>query len=129
MTALESYEMSLLLKPSMPQILPYIDGFRHISKIATEADVEVSLVKACVQNMIYYGVISLIPIFQYSNVYLTTPLLVHLAESVSLQDECIRSQTEPMSDFNNQLFSAGLCPNRRANSCRPSGQYSSSTAI
>ena len=55
-----------------------------------EADVEMSLVKTCVQNMIYYGIISLIPIFQYSNVYLTTPRLVELAENVALQEECIR---------------------------------------
>ena len=72
------------------KILPYIDGYRHISRIAAEADVEVSLVKACVQNMIYYGIIELIPIFQYSNVYVTTPLLVHLAENTALQEECIR---------------------------------------
>lgn len=34
------------------QILPYIDGFRHVAKIAVEADVEVSLVKECIRNML-----------------------------------------------------------------------------
>ncbi|XP_070377595.1 GATOR1 complex protein NPRL2 isoform X4 [Dermacentor albipictus] len=41
------------------QILPYIDGFRHVAKIAVEADVEVSLVKECIRNMlklVQYGV-------------------------------------------------------------------------
>lgn len=73
------------------QIIPYIDGFRHILRIATEADVEVSLVKACIQNMIYYGIVKLIPIFQYSNSYLPTQRLVELYENEELQEECIQS--------------------------------------
>lgn len=72
------------------QVLPYIDGYRHVSKIALEADVEVSLVKACIQNMIYYGIINLIPIFQYSNIYVTTPRLSTLLKE-PLRSECIRS--------------------------------------
>lgn len=35
------------------QILPFIDGFRHVAKIAVEADVEVSLVKECIRNMLW----------------------------------------------------------------------------
>ncbi|XP_054161680.1 GATOR complex protein NPRL2-like isoform X2 [Oppia nitens] len=107
----QDYHVPVLLFPIIPnqwdlttqQILPYIDGFRHISRIAMEADVEMSLVKACVQNMIYYGLITLIPIFQYSNVYITTPLLVSLAEDVHLQDECIRyvskAESQPLPTF------------------------------
>jgi hypothetical protein len=34
------------------QVLPYIDGFNHIARIAAEADVENNLVKACVQNLV-----------------------------------------------------------------------------
>lgn len=49
----------------MLQILPYIDGFNHVSKIAALTDVEISLVRACVQNLVYYGVVTLVPIFQY----------------------------------------------------------------
>lgn len=84
-----------LLRPSRwdlttQQILPYIDGYRHITRIATEADVEVSLVKACIQNLIYYGIVKLIPIFQYSNSYLPTQRLVELYENESLQQECAK---------------------------------------
>ncbi|KAG9511070.1 GATOR complex protein NPRL2, partial [Fragariocoptes setiger] len=71
------------------QIIPYIDGFRHIARIAAEADVEVSLVKACIQNMIYYGIIKLIPIFQYSNFYVPTHRLVELNDNLALQHECM----------------------------------------
>ena len=38
------------------QILPHIDGFNHISKIARLADVGTSLVRACVQNLAYHKV-------------------------------------------------------------------------
>lgn len=37
----------------------------------------------------YYGVVTLIPIFQYSNVYATTPKLKELAEDQNLQERCI----------------------------------------
>lgn len=72
------------------KVLPYIDGFNHVAKIAAEADVENNLVKACLQNLVYYGVVSMIHIFQYSNVYATTPKIRRLAEDRRLQEECIR---------------------------------------
>ncbi|XP_012249642.1 GATOR complex protein NPRL2 isoform X1 [Bombus vosnesenskii] len=71
------------------QVLPYIDGFNHVARIAAEADVENNLVKSCVQNLIYYGVVTLIPIFQYSNVYAATSKLKELAENTKLQERCI----------------------------------------
>ncbi|XP_029043128.1 GATOR complex protein NPRL2 isoform X2 [Osmia bicornis bicornis] len=71
------------------QVLPYIDGFNHVARIAAEADVENNLVKSCVQNLVYYGVVTLIPIFQYSNVYGATSKLKELAENPKLQERCI----------------------------------------
>ncbi|CAG5089780.1 Similar to Nprl2: GATOR complex protein NPRL2 (Drosophila melanogaster) [Cotesia congregata] len=71
------------------QVLPYIDGFNHVARIAAEADVENNLVKSCVQNLVYYGVVTLIPIFQYCNIYTTTSKLGVLAESQELQERCI----------------------------------------
>ncbi|XP_033330459.1 nitrogen permease regulator-like 2 isoform X2 [Megalopta genalis] len=71
------------------QVLPYIDGFNHVARIAAEADVENNLVKSCVQNLVYYGVVTLIPIFQYSNVYAATSKLKVLAENTKLQERCI----------------------------------------
>lgn len=71
------------------QVFPYIDGFNHVAKIAAEADVENNLVKACVQNLVYYGVVALIPIFQYCNVYTATPRLKRLATDQKLQHQCV----------------------------------------
>ncbi|CAH1270837.1 GATOR1 complex protein NPRL2-like [Branchiostoma lanceolatum] len=71
------------------QILPYIDGFNHVMRIAQEADVDINLVRICVQNMLYYGVITLLPIFQYSNVYVCTPDVHSLVQDARLQAECL----------------------------------------
>lgn len=70
------------------QVFPYIDGHRHVAKIAVDADVEVSLVKACIQNMIYYRIVKLIPLFLYTNVYVTTPALVNLTPGSRLAQDC-----------------------------------------
>ena len=50
---------------------------------------DISLVKAYIQNLIYYGLVRLIPIFQYSNVYVPTSRLVSLIENAKLQEECL----------------------------------------
>ena len=33
------------------QLLPYIDGFNHVARIAVDADVDIAIVKACIQNL------------------------------------------------------------------------------
>uniref|UniRef100_A0A8C6X4D5 NPR2 like, GATOR1 complex subunit n=1 Tax=Naja naja TaxID=35670 RepID=A0A8C6X4D5_NAJNA len=60
------------------QILPYIDGFRHVQKISAEADVELNLVRIA-----------------YSNVYCTTPKVQDLVDDKCLQDECLSYVTKP----------------------------------
>ncbi|XP_039292536.1 GATOR complex protein NPRL2 [Nilaparvata lugens] len=72
-------------------VLPFIDGINHVAKIAVEADVEANLVKACLQNLEYYGVVRMIPIFQYSNVYVPTSKLHRLTINKRLQDDCLRT--------------------------------------
>ncbi|CAH0382392.1 unnamed protein product [Bemisia tabaci] len=81
------------------QILPFIDGFNHVAKIASEADVENNLVKSCLQNLLYYGVVSLIPIFQYSNMYAATPKIRKLSTERSLQESCVRAAALAGSPF------------------------------
>ncbi|XP_037931641.1 GATOR complex protein NPRL2-like, partial [Teleopsis dalmanni] len=70
------------------QILPYINGINHIARIAAEADVETDLVKSCMQNLAYYGVVQLLPILKYSNVYMCTQNLKNLIQNTSLTAAC-----------------------------------------
>jgi len=71
------------------QLLPYMDGFKHVARIAIEADVDINIVKACVQNLCYHGAIKLISVFQYSNVYMPTPEINTLASDEEMQTECV----------------------------------------
>ena len=57
--------------------------------IAVEADMNVNIVKTCIQNLVFFGVVKLISIFQYSNVYVTTADINKLYESRKMQKECL----------------------------------------
>lgn len=65
-----------------------MNGVYHIKRIAYESDVEISLVKTCVQNLVYYRVAQVIPIFKYSNVYMCTRNLQKLSVDKDLVEEC-----------------------------------------
>ena len=67
------------------QLLPHINGVFHVAKIANRAGVDTSLVKAAVQNLVYHGVITIVPIFMYSNVYCLTPEVSKLRENEQLR--------------------------------------------
>ncbi|XP_071810529.1 GATOR1 complex protein NPRL2-like [Asterias amurensis] len=89
LTDKESYDSSQW-DLTTQQILPFIDGVNHVQRIAAEADVDINLVKICLQNMLYYRVITIVPIFQYSNVYITQPDINKVVEDKELQEECIK---------------------------------------
>lgn len=72
------------------QMLPFIDGVNHIARIAAESDVEPALVKACVQNLVYYGVVQMLPLLKYSNVYMCTRSLQRLTKEPQFGAACRR---------------------------------------
>ncbi|XP_070192729.1 GATOR1 complex protein NPRL2-like [Littorina saxatilis] len=72
------------------QILHHVDGTSHVVKIAAEADVDINLVKACLQNLLYFNVVKMVSVFQYCNVYTCTPDVHKLFASKDLQQECVR---------------------------------------
>lgn len=70
------------------QVLPYINGVFHIARIAAESDVEIGLVKACIQNLVYYKVVQVLPVLKYSNVYMCTRNLPKLTKDPKLGQAC-----------------------------------------
>lgn len=70
------------------QLLPYINGYNHVAKIAREAGVDNGLVKSCIQNLVYYNVVYLQPLIKYSNVYMCTRNLQNLVKDQSLFAAC-----------------------------------------
>lgn len=96
------------------QLLPYITGYNHVSKIAADTNVEKTLVKSCIQNLVYYGVVcvvidlilllyffiyvnfiffwfqvTLIPVIKFTNMYRATPNLCQLFSDHELQKSCL----------------------------------------
>jgi hypothetical protein len=86
------------------QILPYLDGFNHIARISTLADVETNLVRACVQNLVYHRVVGLVPIFQYNNVYTVTPELASLRSDPNLRADLLNSVIREGDDVSTPTF-------------------------
>lgn len=74
---------------SSKQIVPFVNGFRHIDKIAQMADVSLSIVVQCVKHLVLVGVAVLVPVFQYSNIYRPTPKLKILAKCPEVQQRAI----------------------------------------
>ncbi len=48
----------------LQECMPFIDGRRHIKRIAREANMDVEIVRNCVRQLIYYRCVQLIDIFQ-----------------------------------------------------------------
>lgn len=76
--------------------MPFINGFRHINRIAQLAEVSTTIVTQCVKHLILLGVAVVVPAFQYSNIYRPTPKLSQLAKSPEVQkravEKCSKSE-------------------------------------
>eukprot|EP00088_Acartia_fossae_P004162 TRINITY_DN11773_c0_g2_i2.p1 TRINITY_DN11773_c0_g2~~TRINITY_DN11773_c0_g2_i2.p1 ORF type:complete len:390 (+),score=68.27 TRINITY_DN11773_c0_g2_i2:43-1212(+) len=75
------------------KILPHVDGFNSVARIAILSDVEVNAVRACIQNLLYHKVVELVPMFLYSNVYTPTPKLAHLFSQPEFREDIQSFQT------------------------------------
>lgn len=75
------------------RITPFINGVYHAKKIATEANVNLSLVLRSLALLVHYRIVKLVDIFQYSNVYMPTKHVNRLYTNVSLQRECVHFVT------------------------------------
>ncbi|KXS19849.1 nitrogen permease regulator 2 [Gonapodya prolifera JEL478] len=84
-----SWDLTLL------KIFPYINGVWSMSRIAQECDVDIKLCGIALQHLVYYGIVALADIFQYSNVYATTPSLRLLLDpKTGLAIRCARVVAE-----------------------------------
>lgn len=75
---------------TLRHILPFLDGVHYVKRIAMRANVDVALVRRCVQHLVSHKCVMLLDIFQFSNVYAVTPRIAVLAHDAEMQHECIR---------------------------------------
>lgn len=85
-SAVDSQHWGLTAK----RILPFINGFNHIQKIAKMANIDLTLVRSAVQTLVFHGVIELTSIFLYSNMYAVNPKVDSLYHEEILREECIK---------------------------------------
>lgn len=62
---------------ALSQICPKIDGVRCIKDIALLVQIDADLVARCVRNLHFYGCLTLLPLFMYSNTYVANEQLHH----------------------------------------------------
>jgi hypothetical protein len=72
------------------QLLPYFNGFYHIAKISELAAVDISIVRSVVRNLAFYGLVTLLPVFLYSNRYQLTAKIMQLYEDSAAQTEAVQ---------------------------------------
>jgi len=77
--------------PMILRILPYIDGKNYVKKIHILADVELDKLKEALQHLLYYKCITMVDIFQYSNMYRVTEGIHKLASDKQLQESCVKA--------------------------------------
>ena len=74
---------------TLQEILPYIDGIRHVKRIAIESGVDIDLVRSAVRQLVFFRCVVLIDIIQFSSVYTVTARIDELARNQVMQAECV----------------------------------------
>ena len=70
-------------------ILPHIDGISHVQAIAERADVDVGVVRSGLRHLLYYGLVAMVDVFQFRNVYAATHRVQNLLHSPQLRRACM----------------------------------------
>lgn len=73
---------------TLHRVHAFIDGIRHVRKIAELADVELKLVKRAVKELVHHGRAILLDIFHFQAIYTCTDEITYFIHDTDLQDEC-----------------------------------------
>jgi hypothetical protein len=76
---------------TLRKIIPCIDGIRSVARIASDAQVSLSLTKLALQHLLYYESVLLLDLFFFGNIYAVLPAVSDFVKNVDgMQDECAR---------------------------------------
>ncbi|KAF4615412.1 hypothetical protein D9613_002714 [Agrocybe pediades] len=85
----ENWDLTVL------KVSKFVNGVNHVSRIAHLADCDISLTREAIQHLLYYQVIMMIDIFQYSNMYTLCKSVQWLADESHVKEECGPYVTKP----------------------------------
>ncbi|KAH9945929.1 NPR2-domain-containing protein [Epithele typhae] len=80
---------------TVAKVCPFIDGINHVSRIARLANCDLNLTRLAISHLLYYQVIMMIDIFQYSNMYALRKSMQWLADEEHIKGECGPYVTKP----------------------------------
>ncbi|KAI6045690.1 nitrogen permease regulator 2-domain-containing protein [Pisolithus marmoratus] len=73
---------------TVKKVCEHINGINHVRRIAQLADCDLQLTRQAVAHLLYYQVIMMVDIFQYSNMYTLRKNVQWLADEPHVKDEC-----------------------------------------
>ena len=76
--------------PNLSKLISQIDGVSYVKQIAKDTSLDIDIIKLCLQNLIFNKVITMIDIFQFSNIYITTNEIHNFMSSNKKQEECLK---------------------------------------
>ncbi|KAF7584509.1 Nitrogen permease regulator 2 family protein [Clavispora lusitaniae] len=74
--------------PTMVKILPYINGLNSVKRISELADADYLLTKQCIQHLMHYQCITMVDIFQFSNIYAPTNNIGDFLKPNGMAEDC-----------------------------------------
>ncbi|CDO56244.1 similar to Saccharomyces cerevisiae YEL062W NPR2 Subunit of SEA (Seh1-associated), Npr2/3, and Iml1p complexes [Geotrichum candidum] len=76
--------------PTMEKIIKYINGINSVRRIADLAEADYDLVRKCIQHLMHYSCITIIDLFQFSNIYAPTSTIADFINKPEMRMECQR---------------------------------------
>ena len=102
-------------------IVPHIDGFKHAKLISQSSEVDMEMVRACLRVLRHHGVLALVDVFRYANIYESTPLAASMlaGEQTKLLEEAYAFASKstnipPVPPMKSDASSGGSRPGSRA---------------
>ncbi|CDR40105.1 CYFA0S04e03708g1_1 [Cyberlindnera fabianii] len=74
--------------PTMLKILPFINGINSVKRISLLANADYSVIRSCIQHLMYYKCIIICDIFQFSNTYAPTSDIGLFLTEPDMASEC-----------------------------------------
>ena len=81
-------QVNNMLSLTLQSVIRFIDGTNTIQFIANQANVDVKLVLNAVLLLVFYDIVNIIDIFQYSNFYMLTSSFKDFAANMRLRAKC-----------------------------------------
>lgn len=78
---------------------------------------DLEIVRLCIQHLLYYKVVALIDIFQYSNIYSANKTITKLAFDKGLQQRCLQYEKQRSSTIVEEVKVKPQCEDEDFDMC------------